>query len=1059
MKRLHRLTLAPRLLCGALAAALASFGAQAEDIDIFASTAEQHVPNVLIIIDNSSNWASTQAPTAACIAAGYSGTTVFNSEMCALDSVVAGLSGSMRVGLMMFSETPGNGGAYVRFAIRNMTDANKTAFRAMLKGMVPNGTGSDASASSQPYAYTMYEAFKYFGGYTNQAQAAGADLPGSPVNSVFNSIGFGPVSYVGGNSNAGAYRRDYPNNNKATNRAAAFYNADSNYAYASGNSDTYVSPIIDPCAKNFIVFISNGNPSAKGADASFDPAVMTALGVTPTALPSATNETHASKMDEMAKFLYETDVSPLSGIQNVQTFTVAVWAPQANGQPKTSDQAMISLMQSAATYGGGQFCSANSADAVAKCIASAFNELQAVNSVFVSSSLPVSVNAQGTFLNQVYMGMFRPDANQSPRWAGNLKEYKVNRDANGGLFLADVNDIPAVNPTTGFISPNAVSFWTAGSNFWVNNPMGTPKTVSDSPDGEVVEKGGAGQQVRTAYASDQTTRKMFTCDPASGCTPGSALTLAFNSTNMSASYASFGVASAAEADKLVRWIRGQDDASGDPCAVGAAACTTWASAEKGPGWPTTIRPSVHGDVLHSRPVVLDYVSQGPYIFYAANDGVLRAIKGGRLGTDGKETWSFVAPEFFSKFKRMRDQTPLIALPSTPGAATNKDYFFDGPIGSYQDTSKAYIFVSARRGGRFIYAFDVTNPANPIFMWKKSNADTGMSELGQTWSEPKAVKVQASTDPVLIFGAGYDPAEDYSPAAANTMGRGVFVLNARTGALIKFFQTASNGSGTIGKPVASDVTVMDRDGDTFADRVYVGDVGGNVWRMDIDDPNPNKWTLEKFATLGSGLKFMYPPDVIATKNFDMVLIGTGDREKPLVKTTTDYFFGLKDTAVGKDGTALTALQLADLTVNGTVTDPTKGFYLTLLPGEKVVNAPLTVSGIVYFATNQPDNTALNPNSCAVNLGTARAYGLDFLGGGAGIDRNGDGTKNASDMARVVPGGGLPPSAVGGTLQLDDGSTVGFCIGCGGGKGPPDAERPPGNIPKIRKKIYWTTDTDK
>ena len=49
-----------------------------------------------------------------------------------------------------------------------------------------------------------------------------------------------------------------------------------------------------------------------------------------------------------------------------------------------------------------------------------FNEIQAVNSVFAAASLPVSVNARGTYLNQVYMGMFRPDADGHPRWRGNL---------------------------------------------------------------------------------------------------------------------------------------------------------------------------------------------------------------------------------------------------------------------------------------------------------------------------------------------------------------------------------------------------------------------------------------------------------------------------------------------------------------------------------------------------------------------------------------------------------------------------------------------------------------
>ncbi|HWH41826.1 MAG TPA: PilC/PilY family type IV pilus protein [Usitatibacter sp.] len=1058
-RHFRRMTLKSRTLCAAVLGSLAVAGAQAEDIDIFAANSlETHAPNILVIIDSSSNWSASLTPSQACITAGFTQGTKFGAEMCALDNVIAGLNSSVRVGLMMFAES-GNNGAYMRFGIRDMNLQNRTALRSLLKGLVPSGTGTDNSGSNQPYAKTMFEAYKYFGGYTSQAHA-NDDIAGTPTS----NVAFGNTAFVGGNSNnAGTFRRDYPNNNAPANRAAALYNATDNtdgasdYAYTANNSDTYISPIKDGCAKNFIIFISNGNPST-GGDSSTVPArdtqIMTNLGVTPTCLPNCTNELHASKMDEMAKFMFETDVSSKPGQQNVQTFTVAVYDPQASGLPSNSDQQMINLMQNAANVGGGKSCTAKTAAEVSACINGMFNELQAVNSVFVSSSLPVSVNAQGTFLNQVYMGMFRPDRESSPRWVGNLKEYKVDKDSTGALFLADSVDAAAVNPTTGFISPNAKSFWSATSTFWINQPLGTPKTTTDFPDGEVVEKGGAAEQVRTTYATDQSSRKMFTCQ-AAGCTANAPLSYAFNTTNLTTASA-FGAASATELASIINWVRGQDNVNAAPCAVGSTTCAAWSSAEQGPGWPTTVRPSVHGDVLHSRPVVLNYPNIGPYVFYGANDGVLRAIKGGRAAADGKEQWSFVAPEFFGRLKRLRDEAPVLVLPTVPGSSNARDYFFDGPIGSFQDATRAWIFVAARRGGRFIYAFDVTDPTNPKFMWKKSNTDTNMSELGQTWSEPKAAKVKAFADPVLIFAAGYDPAEDQVPPGTDSMGRGVFVLNARTGQFIKFFQTSAN-SGPIAKSIPSDVAVIDRDQDTFADKVYVGDTGGNVWRMDIDNVDPNNWKLEKLASLGSGLKFMFRPDVIATKAFDTVLIGTGDREKPLNATNQDYFFMLKDTATGTDGSALVPLGFADLTPAGTSTDPPKGFVLTFRSGEKAVNAPLTIGGITFFATNRPVPPA--SGTCTISLGEARGYAVDFLGGGAGIDLNGDGLKNTSDVSAVLPGGGLPPSPVGGTLLLDDGTATPFCVGCMPGTPPPDAKRPPVQVPKVRKKVYWNSNTDK
>ena len=60
-----------------------------------------------------------------------------------------------------------------------------------------------------------------------------------------------------------------------------------------------------------------------------------------------------------------------------------------------------------------------------KSLLEIFNEIQAVNSVFASASLPVSVNARGTYLNQVYMGMFRPDGDAKPALARQPEAVQV----------------------------------------------------------------------------------------------------------------------------------------------------------------------------------------------------------------------------------------------------------------------------------------------------------------------------------------------------------------------------------------------------------------------------------------------------------------------------------------------------------------------------------------------------------------------------------------------------------------------------------------------------------
>ena len=67
-----------------------------------------------------------------------------------------------------------------------------------------------------------------------------------------------------------------------------------------------------------------------------------------------------------------------------------------------------------------------------------------------------------------------------------------------------------------------MSFWTAPSTFWSNQLLGTPLSSSDSPDGEVVEKGAAAQRLRVSYATSQDSRNVLTCTCV-GCAAGTAL--------------------------------------------------------------------------------------------------------------------------------------------------------------------------------------------------------------------------------------------------------------------------------------------------------------------------------------------------------------------------------------------------------------------------------------------------------------------------------------------------------------------------------------------------------
>src|SRR6516225_8819463 len=150
---------------------------------------------------------------------------------------------------------------------------------------------------------------------------------------------------------------------------------------------------------------------------------------------------------------------------------------------------------------------------------------------------------------------------------------------------------------------------------------------------------------------------------------------------------------------------------------------------------------------------------------------------------------------FGKLNRLRVNTPKARMPSTPATVTAapRDYFVDGPIGIYEklnsdgSVNQVIIYVAMRRGGRALYAFDVTTPTSPTLLWKKTQSD--LIALGQTWSEPRIARIHGNSNPVLVFGGGYDAtAEDATTQGTTTMGNAIYVLDAYSGATLRTFAT-------------------------------------------------------------------------------------------------------------------------------------------------------------------------------------------------------------------------------------------------------------------------------
>jgi type IV pilus assembly protein PilY1 len=305
-------------------------------------------------------------------------------------------------------------------------------------------------------------------------------------------------------------------------------------------------------------------------------------------------------------------------------------------------------------------------------------------------------------------------------------------------------------------------------------------------------------------------------------------------------------------------------------------------------------------------------------------------------------------------------------------------------------------------------------------------------------------------------------------------------------------------------VAEVFVITDSSGN--AQWAYAADLGGNVYRISgvspttpIGDTDPADWTITKIASLGcdtvatscttstrTNRKFMYVPDVVEKDGTYYLMLGSGDREKPLGKATSttaaywpksyatqNYFFMIKDRPTATGPTWLSTesgncgaevICLASLTQITTDTPSsadlagTKGWYLVLNTnyasgpttpaatnhyGEQVVTSAITVFGTVTFSTQTPH--VPTTGECTSDLGTARVYNINYENAAPTV---------GTDRSQIIRGGGLPPSPVAGRVTLDDGKTYPFIIGADPSS-PLEGKLPTGSTPILQPRgfQYW------
>ncbi|MDO6525687.1 PilC/PilY family type IV pilus protein [Motilimonas sp. 1_MG-2023] len=719
---------------------------------------------------------------------------------------------------------------------------------------------------------------------------------------------------------------------------------------------------------------------------------------------------YSSYLPTLAKHLNTKDInSDKAGTQTVSTFTIGF------GEAATT-QAGVLLLETA-TQGGGEYYPATDAKALQQAFQETIIKILDQSSSFNAPAVSATSFDRTQHQNNVYYSMFMPSKKQ--RWRGNIKKLTIDKKG----ILRDANNLPAIS-ANGYISENASTGW-GGVN-----------------DGNSVSQGGV-----AAAIAKQTNRKIFTN------IQGALVTLNkqniktyFNVATDSDLAVELGI-DVTNLDEHLNWLLGYDinDANGNNNIA-------------------DYRTDIFADPLHSKPTAIVYPSgnDSTRLMVGTNAGFVHFFHD--EGQTVTEDWAFIPAELLSHGLGLINDKDAASHPyGMDGTAT----VFDVTQGS---TKQLIAVMGMRRGGKSYYAFDITTPTSPKLLWEKSKSDSSFSELGQTWSKPKSgwLNVSGDTIPVFIFGAGYDVNKDNCSGGDNcldTEGRGIFIVNAKTGELIWSNNTTCSATDAhcMQHSIPSEIATLDSNSDGIIDRLYAGDTGGNLWRIDLKGDSPSAWSTIKLAKLSdattTGDRRIFTPPTIARsliqkvikvdesyqvydQAVDMVLVGTGNRAKPASDISNqDTFVMIKDTHIlpttfGSNGvekpTPIKFGDLFDITNNpiesstdlmlsrATLSSNSGWRYQFKGKGEKSLGGPLVLAGTVYFTSFSPNATA-NLQCGIGDLGLGKLYAVNLF----------DGTNTQTWREKEI-GNQVPDTIVAHSGEDEQGQSVIRLLGVGQGE---------------------------
>ena len=503
------------------------------------------------------------------------------------------------------------------------------------------------------------------------------------------------------------------------------------------------------------------------------------------------------------------------------------------------------------------------------------------------------------------------------------------------------------------------------------------------------------------------------------------------------------------------------------------------------------------------------------LYVGANDGMLHAFDASLLcnakdangnctsygpnqaATAGQERWAYVPRAVYSNLGNLTSRTNFNYQPTVDGTPVVRDVFFS-------DKKWHSILVGGLRlGGRGVYALDITDPtavkessAATSVLWEfdadlaavSGTGDPG--NLGYTYGQPNIGRL-ANGKWVVLIPAGYYPdcSQSDKPSNCTTFGAAsntyssLFVLDAQTGAMITELKTPTSITGVTSFGLSSPV-LGDYNSDQIDDVAFAGDLNGNLWRFDLSNSDPTKWSVSlafQPDTQGTQPITVMPrlfPDP-ATNRFIVVFgtgkyLGVGDNTSNGVATQSVY--GIRDMldSKGAPATITRSLLQSQTLTETTITDAsnanngatlrsltsnavatTKGgwyFDLKTLSGTTVTDAGerVVVTPAAIFNTNTAIISTLIPSSTdpcnPSNQGSVMFVDATTGGAGSGVSSLGGQPYVGGRTNNVRTSGTIPvTTALGGGANYLPGVTL-----TGKTK---DPDKPIGNDQPVWRRRSW------